>query len=346
MLSLRGIRKQYEGRWLLDNVNLDLGKSEILGLLGESGSGKSTLLRIIAGLEDAAVGQIIWNGQDITQVEPNRRGFGLMFQDYALFPHRTVAQNIAFGLRMQGMSKPEIDSRVANALETIRMVSFADRPVTELSGGEQQRVALARALAPNPSLLMLDEPLGALDHALRVDLMHELRSVLYSSGKPAIYVTHDREEAFAIADRLAVLHNGSIIQTGTPQELFDRPANAWLAGFLALGNLLPVHSEPSKPNRVNTALGEFTVSDPGIQNPESESVALLRPQDMQIETPQYSANNTFRARVLDSVFMGEFWRIQLESAGINLEARAPKNYPIGSEVAVSIPPDKLQVLSK
>jgi spermidine/putrescine transport system ATP-binding protein len=346
MLSLRGIRKQYEGRWLLDNVNLDVGNGEILGLLGESGSGKSTLLRIIAGLEDAEAGQILWNGQDITQVEPHRRGFGLMFQDYALFPHRTVAQNIAFGLRMQGLDNPEVDSRVAKALETIRMSAFADRLVTELSGGEQQRVALARALAPDPSLLMLDEPLGALDHALRVELMHELRSVLFSSGKPAIYVTHDREEAFAIADRLAVLHNGSVIQTGTPQELFDHPANAWLAGFLALGNLLRALHEPSMPERVTTALGELTLSEPCKHDLESECVMLLRPQDMQIEATQELDTNSFLARVLNSVFMGEFWHIQLESAGINLEARAPKNYPIDSEVTVSISPDKLQMLSK
>jgi spermidine/putrescine transport system ATP-binding protein len=346
MLSLRGIRKQYEGRWLLDNVNLDVDQGEILGLLGESGSGKSTLLRIIAGLEDAEAGKILWNGQDITNTEPHKRGFGLMFQDYALFPHRTVAQNVAFGLRMQGLDKSEVDSRVAKALETIRMSAFADRPVTELSGGEQQRVALARALAPDPSLLMLDEPLGALDHALRVELMHELRSVLFDSGKPAIYVTHDREEAFAIADRLAVLHNGSIIQTGTPQALFDHPANAWLAGFLALGNLLPANFKPSKPERVTTSLGEFVLSEPCGHDLEANCMLLLRPQDMHIEAVEKSGTNMFQARVLDSVYMGEFWHIQLDSAGVSLEARAPKAYPIGSEVSVSISPDKLQVLGE
>lgn len=266
MLSLKSIRKQYEGHWLLDNIDLDVVQGEILGLLGASGSGKSTLLRVIAGLETAEAGQILWNGQDITQLEPHKRGFGLMFQDYALFPHRTVAQNIAFGLRMQSLGKPEIDEHVRKALETIRMSSFADRPVTELSGGEQQRVALARALAPDPNLLMLDEPLGALDHALRVELMHELRSVLSTSGKPAIYVTHDREEAFAIADRLAVLHNGFILQTGTPQELYDHPANAWLAGFLALGNLLPARVDPSNPQNITTALGSLSWQSPVNRN--------------------------------------------------------------------------------
>ncbi|MGB4595805.1 MAG: ABC transporter ATP-binding protein [Anaerolineaceae bacterium] len=345
MLSLRGIRKQFEGRWLLDNVDLAVDQGEILGLLGESGSGKSTLLRIIAGLEEAEAGQILWDGQDITKLEPHRRGFGLMFQDYALFPHRTVAQNIAFGLRMQGMKTPELDSHVAKALETIRMSAFANRPVTELSGGEQQRVALARALAPNPNLLMLDEPLGALDHALRVGLMHELRSVLSASGKPAIYVTHDREEAFASADRLAVLHNGHIIQSGTPQELFDHPANAWLAGFLALGNLLPARVACDNSMHVSTSIGGFTLSEPCSSDPGGECMLLIRPQDLQIGLTEASGANSFQTRVIDSVFMGEFWHLQLESAGVNLDARSPKPYPAGSEITVSISPDRLQLLN-
>jgi ABC-type Fe3+/spermidine/putrescine transport system ATPase subunit len=279
MLSLKYLRKQYEGRWLLDDVNLDVAQGEILGLLGESGSGKSTLLRITAGLEDAVSGQIFWNSKDITNLEPHKRGFGLMFQDYALFPHQTVAQNVAFGLRMQGLNKPEVDARVGKALETIRMSSFADRHVTELSGGEQQRVALARALAPDPSLLMLDEPLGALDHALRVELMHELRRVLFASGKPAIYVTHDREEAFAIADRLAVLHNGKIIQTGTPQECSTIPPMPGWLDFWRLATcstpitnqptqsrLLPRSASSPSANLVNTTLQQTSncFSDPKI----------------------------------------------------------------------------------
>jgi ABC-type Fe3+/spermidine/putrescine transport system ATPase subunit len=193
---------------------------------------------------------------------------------------------------------------------------------------------------------MLDEPLGALDHALRVELMHELRRVLFASGKPAIYVTHDREEAFAIADRLAVLHNGKIIQTGTPQELFDYPANAWLAGFLALGNLLHANHKPTNPEQVTTALGEFALSKPCEHNFATNFKLLLRPQDMLILDNGTTGTNTFRARVLDSVFMGEFWHIQLESAGVSLEARAPQACKIGAEVNVSISPDKIQVLSE
>ena len=206
MLTVQNIHKHYEGQLLLRGVSFELGKDETICLLGPSGSGKSTLLRIIAGLEHAESGQVLWKGQDLAQVPPHQRHFGLMFQDYALFPHRTVAENIAFGLRMQNRSQEEIKQRVQEALNTITMSAFADRKVTELSGGEQQRVALARALAPQPRMLMLDEPLGALDRTLREQLSLELRRILRETQMPAIYVTHDQEEAFAIADRLLLLH--------------------------------------------------------------------------------------------------------------------------------------------
>ena len=233
MLQVEGIRKDYEGRPLLRGVSFEVQPAELVALLGASGSGKSTMLRIIAGLEEPEDGRVLWDGQDITDVPAHKRGFGLMFQDYALFPHRNVYENIAFGLRMQGLPQDQMDQRVASALEMIQMGPFAQRAVTELSGGEQQRVALARALAPRPRLLMLDEPLGALDHKLRVDLIQELRRILHEQEVPAIYVTHDRDEAFALADRLLVLHDGQLLQSGSPSQLYQTPANAWLAGFWA-----------------------------------------------------------------------------------------------------------------
>ncbi len=182
-----------------------------------------------------------------------------MFQDYALFPHRTVAENIAFGLQMQGLNAEEISRRVKEALESIRMQSFAERPITELSGGEQQRVALARALAPSPRLLMLDEPLGALDHTLRTQLIQELRAILHQSQIPVIYVTHDREEAFGLADRLVILHDGVILQQGSPEELFEQPASAWVAEFLGLGNLVRGAVTQAEPLRIKTAFAELTL---------------------------------------------------------------------------------------
>ena len=223
MLELQNIVKSYNHQPLLSGVSFEVREHEILALLGSSGSGKSTLLRIIAGLEYPESGHVVWDGMDITDVPPYKRHFSLMFQDYALFPHRTVAKNVAFGLRMQGLSRADIARKVSNALLSIRMESFANRSVTELSGGEQQRVALARALAPEPRLLLLDEPLGALDHSLRVVLLEEIRQTLHQQGMPSIYVTHDREEAFALADRLILLHQGKIVQSGSPQELFHSP---------------------------------------------------------------------------------------------------------------------------
>ncbi|HPX66060.1 MAG TPA: ABC transporter ATP-binding protein, partial [Anaerolineaceae bacterium] len=206
MLSIRDIYKTYEGAPLLNGLSFDLAQGEIIALLGTSGSGKSTLLRIIAGLEKAESGAVYWDGVDLAQTPAHQRGFGLMFQDYALFPHRNVYENIVFGLRMQKRPEAEIEKIVGERLKSIRMESFAKRPVTELSGGEQQRVALARALAPDPRLLMLDEPLGALDRGLREELTKELRQTLRDSHKPVIYVTHDRQEAFGLADRLLILH--------------------------------------------------------------------------------------------------------------------------------------------
>ncbi|MGD0708243.1 MAG: ABC transporter ATP-binding protein, partial [Anaerolineaceae bacterium] len=202
MLEVRQIFKDFEGQPLLKGVSLTVSQGETVCLLGPSGSGKSTLLRIIAGLEPAESGQVLWDGRDLKEVPVYQRRFGLMFQDYALFPHKNVADNVAFGLRMQNLPADEIKQRVQEALEQVHLQAFARRRVTDLSGGEQQRVALARALAPRPLLIMLDEPLGAMDRALREQLIGEIRGLLHETRIPAIYVTHDQEEAFTIADRL------------------------------------------------------------------------------------------------------------------------------------------------
>jgi len=228
MLTVRNIEKSYQGKPLLKQVSFEVNENETVCLLGPSGSGKSTLLRIIAGLEEAEAGKVLWQDKDLTDTPAHLRGFGLMFQDYALFPHRNVAENIAFGLRMQNRSKPEIEQRVIAALETINMSEFARRKVTELSGGEQQRVALARALAPEPHLLMLDEPLGALDRTLREQLSRELRRILRETKVPAIYVTHDQEEAFAIA---AQRLGGRVLRFGQPRPRYNCQPYAAESGY-------------------------------------------------------------------------------------------------------------------
>jgi thiamine transport system ATP-binding protein len=232
MLRLEQVSVAFGAFTAVDAVDLEVADGEIICVLGPSGSGKSSLLRAAAGLEPDARGRVAWDGTDLTGVPPHRRGFGLMFQDHALFPHRDVLGNVAFGLRMQRVPRAEIESRARAALDLVGMAGFEHRRITELSGGEQQRVALARALAAEPRLLMLDEPLGALDRSLRDRLVTELRALFVRLGLTILFVTHDHDEAFALADRLVVMHAGRIEQVGTPTEVWQRPANAFVARFL------------------------------------------------------------------------------------------------------------------
>ncbi len=320
MLSVRDIHKSYENKPLLKGLSFDLPQGQMICLLGSSGSGKSTLLRIIAGLEDAESGAVYWDDQDLAEIPAHKRGFGLMFQDYALFPHRTVYQNIAFGLRMQNRSTDEIDEIVQERLRSIRMEDFANRPVTELSGGEQQRVALARALATDPRLLMLDEPLGALDHSLREQLTNELRQMLRESHKPVIYVTHDRQEAFGLADRLLILHEGNIVQDGSPQELFENPADAWVAQFLGLGNL--------------------------VKDDHDQTCSwLLRPHDAQLgESPQATPFQ-FKGEIMDCVYMGDRYQLKLKTeAGQQLLLESDQQCLPTENASVYWPKEKAQCL--
>ena len=266
MLTLTNIHKSYEGKPLLKGISLEVAQGETICLLGPSGSGKSTLLRIVAGLEEAEAGDVLWQGKKLAGVAPHERKFGLIFQDYALFPHLNVFQNVAFGLKMQQKRFPDfarqfyrrsnltddetassqkhaprgfIEERVTESLRQVHLTGFESRRVTDLSGGEQQRVALARALAPRPRLLMFDEPLGALDRRLREYLIVEIREILRSSGVPAIYVTHDQAEAFALAQRVMLLNDAEIVQSGSPEDIVAQPASAWVAEFLGVGNEEP-----------------------------------------------------------------------------------------------------------
>ncbi len=344
MLEIRNLTKDYENKPLLKGVSFEVGKGELVCLLGSSGSGKSTILRIIAGLEEPESGAVLWQGQDLREVPTHKRGFGLMFQDYALFPHKTVAQNIAFGLQLQELGQEEISQRVKNGLESIQMESFADRPITELSGGEQQRVALARALAPSPNLLMLDEPLGALDHTLRTQLIQELRAILHQSQIPVIYVTHDREEAFGLADRLVILHDGVILQQGTPQELFEQPVTPWVAEFLGLGNLISGVVTQTSPLTIKTDFADLTLASQAFQPKHGlECQILLRPEDALIGTQSSTPENHFECLVRDSLFMGEYYQLELLCGETTLFARSQTPTEIGSKIDVSWPAEKIRV---
>lgn len=265
MLELRNVVKSYEGKPLLTDISFTVAEGETICLLGASGSGKSTILRMIAGLDFPDRGAILLNSLDLAGTPPHLRDFGLVFQDYGLFPHLNVFDNIAFGLKMKGFKheghkvhKGEITKRVHEMMELVNLTGFDSRQVTDLSGGEQQRVALARALAPSPRLLMFDEPLGALDRSLKEDLLNEIRSILHQTKIPAIYVTHDQEEAFTIADRILVLHEGTIVRDGTPSNIWKDPQSAFVAKLLGIGNV--VDGEVVAENKIKTDFGTFNLN--------------------------------------------------------------------------------------
>jgi ABC-type Fe3+/spermidine/putrescine transport system ATPase subunit len=332
MLEVVDIWKVYEGQPLLRGVSFKVGMGETVCLLGPSGSGKSTLLRIVAGLETPDAGRVLWDGEDLSAVPVHLRRFGLMFQDYALFPHKSVAQNVAFGLEMQGASRTELEHRVGMALEQVHMATFAGRRVTELSGGEQQRVALARALAPDPRLLMLDEPLGALDRALREELLEELRRILRESDVPAIYVSHDQEEAFTIADTILLLHEGRIVQSGTPARISQTPANAWVARFLGLGNVL-TGIFVDNPARIRTSQGELLLAGAPNLREGDRIDGLVRPR--LVGTPDGKPGGTLSGKVADVVFRHDHFRVTLHNGLYFHLEHAPA---IGEQISVQVPP--------
>ncbi len=316
MLELIDIRKSYEGKPLLEGVTLRVDRGETVCLLGPSGGGKSTLLRIAAGLERPESGRVLWDGEDISRMPAHRRGFGLMFQDYALFPHLDVADNVAFGLRMQKEPEARIQKEIGEALARVDLAGFERRRVTELSGGEQQRVALARALAPSPRLLMLDEPLGALDRALREQLRGQLHRLLRELRIPSLYVTHDQEEAFGVAQRVALLNVGRIVQSGRPEDLIARPASTWAAEFLGLGTVLRGMVAGIRPLMIRTALGVFA-AEAGLNGPGKGEAGwiLLRHAGGNLRRRRGKSTDGIRGVVVESIRRGEAYRIRLRASG-------------------------------
>ncbi len=346
MLMISNLSYRYGNEPLLNDLSLSLSDHEVLCLLGESGSGKSTLLRIIAGLEKPLCGEIRWNGVKINSLPPHKRNFGLMFQDYALFPNRTVAENVAFGLEMKkGVSKKMIRERVNLLLGQISMTSFSDRRVTELSGGEQQRVALARSIAPRPHLLMLDEPLGALDHSLKRGLLAELREILGRNGIPAIYVTHDQEEGFSIGDRIALLHDGRIIQNGSPESVYRNPASVWAAKFLGHQNMTPAAAISA--NKVECKLGERLSRLEVNLNHDlilGQKIHLLF-HELTIEDNADSFKYRMDGSVKDVIFKGSAYEIHAEIAeGTIFSVWSKRSREIGEKIVIPFSSDQISVL--
>ncbi len=325
MLEVRSLFKTYEGKLLLNDISFTVAEGETICLLGASGSGKSTLLRIIAGLESPDSGLIAFNGLDLTNTPPHLRDFGLVFQDYALFPHLNVNENVAFGLKMRRIGQAEIAERVASSLEMVSLVEFGNRKVTDLSGGEQQRVALARALAIHPRLLMFDEPLGALDRALREDLLNQLRMILHRTSIPAICVTHDQEEAFTIADRVLILHEGKIIRDGAPADVWAKPESAFVAGFLGLGNLL--NGEVVEQKKFQTEHGVFTVPCAHKHSKGDKVHLLVRP------LPAEDEANFISGVVVDVIFQQDRFKVTFDNGLYVHLNEAPKN---GQKISVPV----------
>lgn len=316
MLEVANVVKSYEGVPLLRGISFHVAEDETVCLLGPSGSGKSTLLLIIAGLEEPETGQIRWNGEDLAGVPAHLRDFGLVFQDYALFPHLDVFDNIAFGLRMKHWSGDQMKSRVMEVLELVNLPGFEHRRVTDLSGGEQQRVALARALAPRPRLIMFDEPLGALDRALREELLVQLRRILEETHLPAIYVTHDQSEAAAIAERVLLLHEGAIVREGPLSDVWAHPGSAWAAAFLGVGRILDGEVTDAE-SRVRTEYGTFKVGC-AHRHRVGERVSLLA------RAAPDGAGIPIQGRVVEVTFQQGRYKATLDNGLFVFRDSAPK----------------------
>ncbi|MCI0521372.1 MAG: ABC transporter ATP-binding protein [Chloroflexi bacterium] len=305
-LRLEAITKSFGATQAAAGVSFTVDRGEIFALLGPSGCGKSTLLALIAGLIPPDQGAIYWENQPLNDLPTHRRGFGLMFQDYLLFPHLDVAANVAFGLKMQGLGAETVADRVRQTLDLVGLHGYEKRDVISLSGGEQQRVALARSLAPGPRLLMLDEPLGALDRALRERLVQDVQEILRRTQQTAIYVTHDQEEAYLIADRLAVMNAGRIEQVGAPQEIYRAPLSLFVARFLGLTNLLPARLRAAaEGSLIETPLGDW----PWREGPPGPATVLLRPDAVHLGP---GAPCQLSGRVVQSAFRGGLSRLEIE----------------------------------
>lgn len=333
MLSVTGLTVRYGTLTAVSDVDLEVADGEVLALLGPSGCGKSTLLRAVAGLERPEGGVVRWDDTDLADVPVHRRGFGLVFQDGQLFPHRDVAGNVAFGPRMRGVPAAERRTRVAELLELVGLAGYEKRRVTELSGGEQQRVALARALAPRPRLLLLDEPLSALDRALREQLAMDLAGVLRVAGATALVVTHDHDEAFTLADRVAVMRAGRIVQAGPPDEVWRLPSDEDTARFLGCGLFLPASASKGT---VTCELGTVTLP----WAPDGELTLGLRPTALRL------SDNGISGKLIRSVHRRDHVRLQvrLDASDQLVDAVAGIAETPGDRVHVVLDPDGLAVL--
>ena len=338
-LSIQGVNKRFGEVHAVDDVSLEIPAGEFFTLLGPSGCGKTTLLRIIAGLEMPDSGQILLGGEDITTYPATRRQINTVFQSYALFPHLTVYENVAFGLRSRKFPAKEIDQRVARRLEILGLEEMGQRRPDQLSGGQKQRVALARALVNEPDVLLLDEPMSALDAKLRAQVQVELRRLQQKLGGTFILVTHDQDEALIVSDRIAVMRDGRVMQAGTPEEVYDLPETQFVAEFLGAANLLTGHI---KEGGIETDIGFLKLE----KTPSwSEGTVAIRPEWIRIRDHQPEANG-IKAKIREVIYRGTDFDLWLDPGPIRVRTNTYKRFKTGDTIWLELAPEELVVLNE
>ena len=358
-LEIRGLVKRYSPQVTVGPISFDVRPGEFFSLLGPSGCGKTTTLRCIAGFESLSEGSIRLGGERLDDKPPHRRDVGLVFQNYALFPHLSVFDNIAFGLRLRRVAKPEMKRRVERALQLVELAGLGERFPAQLSGGQQQRVAIARSLVLEPQILMFDEPLSNLDLKLRIQMRDELRSLQRRLGKTSIYVTHDQTEALALSDRIAVLSHGHIEQIGTPAEIYEKPATAFVAEFIGSSNLFPArivgYATPGTIVETEAGMRLCCAGNGEAANGEQRGIAvLLRPERVQVHAPGNGAAgpNRFPGHIAEVIYLGEDLHLGLElDCGQRLRAalknaNAARGFAAMQPVEIVVDPGDIRILGR
>lgn len=340
IIELKGINKKYGDNTVLDNLSLNIKSNEFLTLLGPSGCGKTTTLKIIAGFENVDSGEVLFNGEDISSLAPNKRQLNTVFQKYALFPHMNVYENIAFGLKIKKLPKDEIDKKVKEMLKMVSLSGFEKRKIDSLSGGQQQRIAIARALVNEPKVLLLDEPLGALDLKLRKEMQLELKNIQQKLGITFIFVTHDQEEALTMSDTIVVMNNGVIQQKGSPEDIYNEPANAFVADFIGESNILSgVMIEDYKVNFRNHV---FECVDKGFSSNENIDV-VVRPEDIKISSDE---TGVLHGTIKSVIFRGVHYEMIVEEKGYEWIVHNTKHFKEGTKVSLDIHPEDIHIMKK
>lgn len=340
ILELQGISKSFDGKKVIENLDLSIGKNEFITLLGPSGCGKSTTLRIIGGFEKPDTGRVIFNGTDITDYAPEKRNVNTVFQKYSLFPHMNVAENIAFGLKLKKKSKSYIEDKIKYALKLVNLDGYEKRNPMSLSGGQQQRIAIARAIVNEPDLLLLDEPLGALDLKLRLDMQRELITIKKEVGITFIYVTHDQEEALMMSDRIVVMNKGIIQQMGTSKSIYDEPQNAFVADFIGASNI--VDGVMLSDHSVEIHGKKVVCVDEGFGKNEPVDV-VIRPEDVEILSPD---RGYFTGTVQSVLYKGAYYEIKIQAGSYVWTSQSVNAPLVGANVGLYVQPDNIQIMHK